>query len=116
MLQVAPKKKRALTLYHSGWGGALTQRILWRMILAGCSPQLGGGQLLNLPLPREIGSGSTAASDLLVPTYTAKESVGAPGNPYAHYIALAMVWVVSGAQLGALVSSLLQLLLKSIHY
>ena len=39
-------------------------RILFQTILAGCSPQLAGGYLLNLPLPREVGSGNTAALDL----------------------------------------------------
>ena len=84
MLQVHREKKRALTFYHSGLRGAFTQRILWRTILAGCSPQLARGHLLDLPLPREISSDSNAALDLPVPTYTAKESVGAPVNPYAH--------------------------------
>ena len=46
--------------------------------------QLACGHLLNLPLPREISSDSTAALDLPVPTHTAKESVEAEGHPYAH--------------------------------
>ena len=40
---------------------------------------------VDRPLPLEVGSDSTAALDLPVPSHTAKESVGAPGDPYAPY-------------------------------
>ena len=87
MVQVAPREKEssATVLDMFRLGRAFTQRNPWRTILPGCSPQLVGGHLLNLPLPREVGSGSTAALDLPVPSHTAKESVGAPGDPYAPY-------------------------------
>ena len=38
-----------------------------------------------MPLPREVGSGSTAASDTLVPPYTTEKNVGATGRSCARY-------------------------------
>ena len=57
----------------------------WRTILPGCCPQLAASHLLDMPLPREVGSGSTAALGLPVPPHTAKESVGATGRSCARY-------------------------------
>ena len=81
MLQVAPREKEGSnTLPFRFERGTYSAR----MILAGCCPQLAGGHLLTLPLPREISSDSNAALDLLVPTYTAKESIKATVNPDAY--------------------------------
>ena len=55
------RKRELCYSTHSGLGGALTQRIPWRTILPGCSPQLAASHLLNMPLPREVGLDNTAA-------------------------------------------------------
>jgi hypothetical protein len=60
--EVAPRDKRAAHLLaHSSLGGRLTQRNLRRKILPGCSPQLAGSLLLDMPLHPEVSSDSTAA-------------------------------------------------------
>ena len=69
------RKRELCYSTHSGLGGALTQRNLRRTILPGCCLQLAASHLLNMPLPREVGSGISVALDLPVPPHTAKESV-----------------------------------------
>ena len=60
--EVAPRDKRAAPiLTHSGLRGGLTQCTPSRTILPGCSPQLAGSLLLNMPLHPEVSSDSTAA-------------------------------------------------------
>ena len=84
MLQVAPREKEGSNTlpfrFERGTYSAhsVADDSSW------VPPQLACSDLLNLPLPREVSSDSTAALDLPVPTHTAKESVGAEGNPYAH--------------------------------
>ena len=52
---------------------------------AGVLPPTSWWSTVDRPLPLEVGSGSTAAMGLPVPCHKAKESVGAPGDPYAPY-------------------------------
>ena len=84
MLQVAPREKEGSNTlpfrFERGTYSAHSVADDSSWVL----PQLAGGHLLNLPLPREIGSDSNAALDLPVPTYTTKESIKASGNPCAH--------------------------------
>ena len=84
MLQVAPREKESSNILPFRFERGTYSAHSAATILAGCSPQLAGGHLLNLPLPREISSDSTAALDLPVPTHTAKESIKATVNFYAH--------------------------------
>ena len=56
-------------------GGDLLRAICGGWFYLGADPRLVASHLLNTPLPREVGSGSTAALDLPVPPHTTKESV-----------------------------------------